>query len=60
MEQELSSWIENGRAKGTCLSGFAMRVKALEIMREHCRRDNKPLVFKASVGWLFNFLKRNN
>ena len=59
MEQELNSWIENGRAKGACLSGFAIRVKALEIMREQCRRDNKPLVFKASAGWLFNFLKRN-
>jgi hypothetical protein len=34
MEQELSSWIENGRAKGACISGFVIRVKALEIMRE--------------------------
>ena len=59
MEQELSSWIENGRAKGACISGFVIRVKALEIMREHCRRDDRPLIFKASVGWLLNFLKRN-
>jgi hypothetical protein len=28
-------------------------------MREHCRRDNQPLIFKASDGWLLNFLKRN-
>ena len=59
MEQELSSWIENSRAKGACISGFVIRVKALEIMRAHCRRDNQPLVFLASNGWLFNFLKRN-
>ena len=59
MEQELSSWIETGRAKGACISGFVIRVKALEIMREICRRDNQPLSFKASVGWLLNFMKRN-
>ena len=28
-------------------------------MRGHCRRDNQPLIFKASVGWLLNLLKRN-
>ena len=59
MEQELSSWIENGRAKGACISGFVIRVKALENMTEHCRRDNQPLIFKALVGWLLNFSKRN-
>ncbi len=41
MEQELSIWIENGRAKGACISGFVIRVKALEILREHCRRDDR-------------------
>ena len=45
MEQELSSWIENGRAKGACISGFVIKVKDLEITREHCRRDIKPLHF---------------
>ena len=34
-------------------------MKALEIMREHSQRDNQPLIFKASVGWLLNFFKRN-
>jgi hypothetical protein len=28
MEQELSSWIENGRAKGACIIGFVIRKKA--------------------------------
>jgi hypothetical protein len=59
MEQELSSWIETARAKGACISGFVIRVKALEIMRENCQRNNQPLIFKASIGWLLNFLKRN-
>jgi hypothetical protein len=40
MEQELSSWIESGRAKGACISGFVIKVKALEIMRESCQREN--------------------
>ena len=30
----------------------------MEIMQEHCVRNNIQYNFKASVGWLLNYLRR--
>ena len=59
MEMELSLWIERKRSESCCVSGFVIRVKAIEIMQEYCERNRMPCNFKASIGWLFNFLRRN-
>jgi hypothetical protein len=56
MEQSLNQWIREERAKGVCISGFLIKVKAVEIMRTQI--STSP--FKASDGWLANFLKRKN
>ena len=58
MERELSTWIETKRSAGCCVGGFVIRVKVMEIMQEHCERNNISCNFKASVGWLLNFLRR--
>jgi hypothetical protein len=47
------------RALGVCISGFVIRVKAFEIERAICNQMNKPCLFKASNGWMGNFLRRN-
>jgi hypothetical protein len=59
MERELAAWIESKRSEGCCIGGFVIRVKAMEIMQEKCERNNIPCNFKASIGWLLNFLRRN-
>ena len=45
------------RDAGCCLSGFTLKVKALEILRELGQFDGK---FYASDGWLHGFLRRKN
>ena len=55
----LEDWIIQQRALGVCVSGFVIRVKALELERAICEQMNKQCLFKASNGWLFNFLRRN-
>ena len=57
MENSLNEWIKDSRARGVCISGFSLKVKAIEIMREDETQTNMPQ-FKASDGWLFNFLRR--
>jgi hypothetical protein len=59
METKLKDWIIQQRALGVCVSGFVIRVKALELERAICEQMNKQCLFKASNGWLFNFLRRN-
>lgn len=58
MEKALLEWIKDNRERGVCISGFAIKVKAFEIMRENSDNNNSP--FRASDGWLSNFLKRKN
>jgi len=58
MEQSLEQWIREERAKGVCISGFMIKVKAVEILRKQISGSTSP--FKASDGWLANFLKRKN
>jgi hypothetical protein len=58
MERELSTWIETKRSAVCCVGGFVIRLKAMEIIQEHCERNNIPCNFKASVGWLLNLLRR--
>ena len=57
IEEELSNWIKENRSLGCCLSGFVIRVKALELFNEKCLRENLTGEFKTSPGWLINFLK---
>ena len=59
MKIKLKDAIVQERALGVCISGFVIRVKALEIERAFCNQMNKPFLFKASNCWLANFLRRN-
>ena len=59
MERELSNWIERKRSEGCCISSFVIRVKAMELMQEQCNKNQMACNFKASIGWLLNFLRRN-
>ena len=58
MEQSLERWIKEERAKVVCISGFVIKVKAVELMRTQSTGSTSP--FKASDGWLTNFLRRKN
>jgi transposase-like protein len=58
MEQSLEQWIREERAKGVSISGFLIKAKAVEIMRTQI--SGSTSTFKASNGWLANFLKRKN
>jgi hypothetical protein len=59
MENTLDKWIKDNRDKGVCISGFSIKVKAIEIMRgENPDVNSSP--FMASDGWFSNFLKRKN
>jgi len=58
MEQTLEQWIKDERAKGVCISGFVIKVKAVELIRTPNYATTSP--FKASDGWLANFLRRKN
>jgi hypothetical protein len=31
----------------------------MEIIQENCERNRMPCSFKALIGWVFNFLRRN-
>jgi len=59
MESKLKDWIIQERSLGVCISGFVIRVKALELERSFCEQMKKPCLFKASTGWMLNFLRRN-
>ena len=56
LENELKNWINETRNGGACVSGKLIQTKALEISVRHGFSDR----FKASQGWLRNFLKRYN
>ena len=45
IEEELSNWIKENRSLGCCLSGFVIRVKALELFNEKCSNVNLKLKF---------------
>jgi hypothetical protein len=57
MEDKLDEWTEELRAAGCCISGFTLKVKALQILREN---DQYNGAFTASEGWLRGFLRRKN
>ena len=56
LEDELKIWITETRNSGACVSGKLIQTKALEMSVRHGVNDR----FKASQGWLRNFLRRNN
>jgi hypothetical protein len=49
MENDLDAWAQELREAGCCLSGFILKVKALEILRKLGQFDGK---FLATDGWL--------
>ena len=58
MENRLIQWILDKR-ESSCISGISIRKRALDLFAEYY--SDKPAVeFKASNGWLCNFLTRNN
>jgi hypothetical protein len=57
MEDNLDAWAQELRDAGCCLSGFTIKVKALQILKELGQFDGK---FYASDGWLRGFLQRKN
>lgn len=58
MENTLDQWLKENRERCICISGFAIKVKAIEIMKVQNTVNNSP--FRASDGWLSNFLRRKN
>ena len=57
MENSLDEWAQELRLSGCCLSGFTLKVKAIQILRENGLFDG---TFIASDGWLRGFLKRKS
>ena len=57
MEDNLDAWAQELRDAGCCLSGFTIKVKALQILKELGQFDGK---FYASDWWLRGFLQRKN
>lgn len=52
MEQDLHGWIMEMREQGRCVSGKMVKHQAAQICGD--------LAFRASNGWLSNFLSRKN
>jgi hypothetical protein len=46
METKLKDWIIQQSALGVCISGFVIRVKALELERAICEQMNKQYLFR--------------
>jgi len=57
MQDILDAWAKGLRDAGCCVSGFTLKVKALQILREDL---NVKVQFTASDGWLRGFLFRKN
>jgi hypothetical protein len=56
MEDQLDEWTQELREAGCCVSGFTLKVKALQILRELAQYNG---TFSATDGWL-GFLRRKN
>jgi hypothetical protein len=56
MESKLDEWIIENRERGGVISGFTIKVKAIEFWRQ----TDQVVDFKASDGWLRRFLNRFN
>ena len=54
LESELKNWIVEQRIAGSCLDGFRIVAKAMQLATIHSLDT-----FRGSRGWLYNFLKRN-
>jgi hypothetical protein len=57
MEDKLDEWTQELREAGCCVSGFTLKVKAIQILRELAQYNR---TFSASDGWLRGFLRRKN
>ena len=57
MEDKLDEWTQELREAGCCVSGFTLKVKALQILRELAQYSG---TFSATDGWLRGFLRRKN
>jgi len=59
MKSKLKDWIKKERLLGVCISGFVIRLNALELERSFCEQMNKPCLFKASTGWMLEFFPKH-
>ena len=58
METKLFEWINENREKGACVGGFAIKQMAQQLFKEIYSMQTNFYQFKASNGWMINFLKR--
>ena len=59
LEAQLIQWINNERCLHHRVSRKMIQRKAIEIFHTLEESDKRKINFKASLGWLFKFLKRN-
>ena len=57
MEDKLDEWTQELREADCFVSGFTLKVKALQILRELAQYSG---TFSATDGWLRGFLRRKN
>ena len=55
VEDQLKLWMQRRREAGACLTGKDLTNECLRLHRQHGNED-----FKASSGWLRQFMKRNH
>jgi transposase-like protein len=61
MEHDLLKWFVEKRKTGACVSGFVLQQEAVNIYNSQLQTtENELFEFKASNGWLVNFLKRKD
>lgn len=70
MESELYNWVVEKRKDGCCISGHTIQKEAIKIYESihplivppnFISKCELPYVeFKASRGWLYNFIKRKD
>jgi hypothetical protein len=61
MEHDLLKWFVEKRKTATCVSGFVLQQEAVNIYNSQLQTtENELFEFKASNGWLVNFLKRKD
>ncbi len=57
VENKLDEWIQELREAGCCVSGFTLKVKVWQILRELAQYNR---TFSATDGCLRGFLRRKN
>lgn len=60
LEEKLARWIEESRISGLIITRTAIRIRALNLMKQPEFVQSKPANFVASVGWCNRFMNRHN